>query len=478
MAKNLSPQEIEQRLIKLRNYERLYPELKEKYEKAKKKIKEQEARINTLSDQLETALLRIEELERMVFGDGPKRGDEPDSFVNSQLKKKSGKHRDQTSYRRQVPDRVDDEVFCPIDACPDCRGPLSQKQTHAQYTEDIILPSLEGDRTTHVLKELIEKGYCPSCKKWKRAKKIQPQQVMLGEKVKTLICFSTYVLNLSVSQVKSLLAGLYQFPVSNGEITYILSKSGQKLSPEYEAIKERIRGQPGNHYDETGWLQGKERSFGWVMTGNRSPEAVFEVGQTRGKGVAEKLKADSGAIGITDCYPAYKNLFEIHQICWAHLARTARDLKNSETLSKSKSKKKRCESVYSQVCEVYKQLLEFCEGEFDLEKGKTLKEKLNEKINRLAQIKTNDPKKLQNLLERIKDYKDCLFICLEHPNIPPDNNKAERTIRHLVLKRKNSFGTKTKKGSRTFSINMSVSMSQWWTSPNAWFTNMHQLLNA
>ena len=62
MGKKLSAKEIEKRLVKLRTYERLYPELKKKYEKLKreiqKRIKEQEAQIKDLTEKLETALLR------------------------------------------------------------------------------------------------------------------------------------------------------------------------------------------------------------------------------------------------------------------------------------------------------------------------------------------------------------------------------------------------------------------------------------
>ena len=42
------------------------------------------------------------------------------------------------------------------------------------------------------------------------------------------------------------------------------------------------------------------------------------------------------------------------------------------------------------------------------------------------------------------------LTCLKFPGqIPMDNNKAERGLRHLVIKRKISYGSKTEKGAET-----------------------------
>ena len=57
------------------------------------------------------------------------------------------------------------------------------------------------------------------------------------------------------------------------------------------------------------------------------------------------------------------------------------------------------------------------------------------------------------------EYQDCLFLCLTIDGIPADNNKAERALRKLVIKRKKSFGVKTMKGARTMEVLLSVCYS-------------------
>lgn len=45
-----------------------------------------------------------------------------------------------------------------------------------------------------------------------------------------------------------------------------------------------------------------------------------------------------------------------------------------------------------------------------------------------------------------------LFTFLRHPSVPPTNNHAEQSIRHLVIFRKTSFGTRSENGLRAHSV--------------------------
>ncbi|MBU2578886.1 transposase, partial [Patescibacteria group bacterium] len=63
---------------------------------------------------------------------------------------------------------------------------------------------------------------------------------------------------------------------------------------------------------------------------------------------------------------------------------------------------------------------------------------------------------LTNLANLMEKYKKELFTCVVCKGVAPTNNKAEQKLRHLVLKRKNSFGTKSEKGNKILSINLSI----------------------
>ncbi|MBI3420718.1 MAG: transposase, partial [Candidatus Sungbacteria bacterium] len=81
----------------------------------------------------------------------------------------------------------------------------------------------------------------------------------------------------------------------------------------------------------------------------------------------------------------------------------------------------------------------------------------------------NDPQKLKTIKESLRKNTDAYVTCLTHEGIPADNNKAERALRHLVLKRKISFGSRTQKGTDTLSALASVLLSLWWRKPQNFF---------
>ena len=58
-------------------------------------------------------------------------------------------------------------------------------------------------------------------------------------------------------------------------------------------------------------------------------------------------------------------------------------------------------------------------------------------------------------VELLNDW-DAIFQVLHHPALPLTNNEAERALRHWVILRKISHGTRTPTGSRTFTVLASV----------------------
>ena len=91
------------------------------------------------------------------------------------------------------------------------------------------------------------------------------------------------------------------------------------------------------------------------------------------------------------------------------------------------------------------------------------------KLEIILKPSQNDPTKLKTLKNTMLGKIDRYFICLLKPDVPTDNNKAERSLRHLVIKRKKSFGSKTPKGAEVMSILYSVVMSIWWRSKKDFF---------
>ena len=62
----------------------------------------------------------------------------------------------------------------------------------------------------------------------------------------------------------------------------------------------------------------------------------------------------------------------------------------------------------------------------------------------------------RRLVKRLKRHQAELFTFLDHPDVPSDNNHAERQIRPAVIVRKNSYANGSEEGAETQAILMSV----------------------
>jgi transposase len=253
------------------------------------------------------------------------------------------------------------------------------------------------------------------------------------------------------------------------------------LKASYEDLLLSVQSEDAVHMDETGWKvafnDAHSGNFAWVMTPVNSTDVVYAFGKSRGGGNINPLLGDFKGIGITDGYTAYMSVFEQgkHALCWAHPDRKIRDLKNSESLSEEK--KKHCLKVSGRFSELYAEVRRISVSEFIEEERIKAREILIEKFKLITAPNKNDPSKLAAIKKSLLKQVDCYFVCVTTENIPTDNNKAERALRHLTIKRKKSFGSKTPKGAAIMSVLYSVVMSLWYRSKENFFTLYNESLS-
>ncbi|PIQ68852.1 MAG: hypothetical protein COV91_01995 [Candidatus Taylorbacteria bacterium CG11_big_fil_rev_8_21_14_0_20_46_11] len=101
----------------------------------------------------------------------------------------------------------------------------------------------------------------------------------------------------------------------------------------------------------------------------------------------------------------------------------------------------------------------------DIENAKTLPDpkskydSLHSQLKSFAVSDPLDPAKLTRIKEQVSARTANYLTCLLHIGVAADNNAAERSLRHLVLKRKISFGSFREKTAETLAILCSVLMS-------------------
>lgn len=448
----LSKEEISRRLIHLRNLERLHLKQKQRIDSLVEERKQLKARIlyleSIVQEQqmiIEDFKLQLEELRTMVFGKKkPKKEIKDDDLIPPQEKV----IRSSDSYKRPIPKEgeITETQSHPIHQCS-CGGDFTKEKITTFYEEDIPVPAQKIVR-----KYIVTKGYCPDCQKWQSAIPLPSAKVILGPNLQKYICYLNVVGRLSFFQIQEILKDTYQMPVSQGEIAKILSRESLHLRPFYEQLKIKIRGEPVVHLDETSWklfIGNGFTPYSWVMSGGQSQENIFLIGESRGGGNVEKLIGENfDGFVVTDDYGAYKKL-KNHQLCFAHLIRKWRDLAKSGELEEKI--RLHCKAEYQKLCLFYKDL----KNDRRIERYDDFVKKLTE----IAEIREQDPQKLirykTTLVKNIPQY----LTCLSDPNIPLTNNQAERSLRHLVIKRKISFGSLTKRTADNLAVLLSVIMS-------------------
>jgi len=138
-------------------------------------------------------------------------------------------------------------------------------------------------------------------------------------------------------------------------------------------------------------------------------------------------------------------------------------------------KRAHCRAFYARLGELYATLRQYLNAPFDRKQRLKQEAELLVLVDQLALPHPADPKKLADLKGRLVTWRHALFTCLLHQGIPADNNKAERHLRKLVIKRKKSFGSKTMNGAHNLAVLMSVAWTTWYRDRTNFFPTMLEL---
>lgn len=419
-------------------------------------------------------LLRIEQLETMVFG-RKKKPDDHDDAPLPLTGTPQKKPRSAASFRRITPkpEEITDRTHHPLRVCPDCGHSLRRQETVTRFVEDIPLPKKV------ITEQTIERGFCPCCRKTRSAIPIPPQHCTLGPNVRLYVLFAVTVLGQTFEKIKAHLHGLHRVAVSDGELAAIIREGHRKLLPAMHDIEARIRDAPAAHYDETSYpvQHGEQGNYAWVKTSAIGPETVFRLGRTRGKGNAEEIRGPpSDQAGITDDYAAYDALFANHGLCWAHPLRKFRDLALSDALPPKQ--RARCRDFYERFRALERAVALTIAAPLSRGERMSAIRKFEKSINALTVSDASDPPALATLKSTFRENRGKYLLCIRLPGVPMTNNKAERSLRHLVIKRLLSFGSRSQKGAQAMETILSVLLTLWWGRPKDYFGELRRLMAA
>jgi transposase len=362
-------------------------------------------------------------------------------------KKKPGAKRGHRGSRRNTPERIDRQVEHRADRCPDCGGRLKRcAETRTRFTEDI--PDIQPEVTEHT----IHRDWCPKCKK-----RVEPvvadalPQSTLGNRVLVLSAWLHYALGNTLSQIVEVFNFHLQMKITSGGLVQMWYRLQAILYPWYEQIQQEALRSAVLHADESGWRVDGKTHWLWCFTTQNA--TFYMIDRSRGSPALMKffIKEFAGTL-VTDFWGAYNAVVcALRQTCLAHLLR---ELEHTEKY-KSPGKHwpafaKKLRRLLGDAIRLWRRRDELPEATYA-----SRRDRITARLQALIDTPWQDTQ-ARRLIKRLRRHQSDLFTFLNQPNVPFDNNAAERAIRPAVIIRKNSYGNRSEQGADCQAVLMSI----------------------
>jgi len=266
---------------------------------------------------------------------------------------------------------------------------------------------------------------------------------LIGPRLASLIVFLTYRMRLSRARVQEFLQEWFGFYVSIGTIDNCLREAALAALPVYLLLLSAMAREPMVHADETPWYEKKSIPWLWVFIS--STIVLFVIGKRRHEVLLSVLPADFIGWLMSDGLGLYR-LLPNRLRCLAHLIRKARGLAESLT----EDARDFGETALAMLGAV----LGYRLGEIPLETVREILAMFRQCCG-LVINETDHQKTLELAKEFLNDW-DAIWKVVEHPELPATNNVAERILRHWVIARQISHGTRTAEGSQAVAVLASI----------------------
>ena len=243
-------------------------------------------------------------------------------------------------------------------------------------------------------------------------------------------------------KITSILNSVFGIKISDGEIYGVLKQLSNAFGDYYEELVIKIREALVKHIDETSWRVNGRNYWLWIFINKEV--ALYIVNRKRNSKVPMKVLGNqNGNFIVEDRFSAYNEFAKVsgckQKICWAHLLRNSKDL--AEHYREAKYIHKRMKFIYKKAKE----------GE--------RKENLLHWIDLLASRAYTSTEVFKFIKSICRNHRENLFRFVDNPEIESTNNRAERGLRHAVVIRKISNGSKSNDGAKTTAKLLSVMQS-------------------
>ena len=336
---------------------------------------------------------------------------------------------------RKKPTKTDREEPLAINACPHCNTPLKGKNVSKR---ERFVTTIHIINPAEVIKYVLQRKWCHKCKKL-----VEPEvpgtlpKARFSLNIMLLVMYLHLALRVPGAKICEYFRTIHDLRMSEGEIPHILTQLAREYGDYYAHLEKLVRFARIKYTDSTSWrIKGKNYTA-WVFI------AVGVVLYKIRKSTSHKTplqvlgKAIKGMTLVVDRHSAFRTLARkagyVLQLCWSHILEDSRELKHS---------------FGAEGKHVHENLKRI----FTLAKGlnhKATPEQVDQLRAEILQLtyrhyKHSTVRRFVNNLA-YRDLED-LFRFTTDSEIDPTNNISERELRHLVMIRRISHGSRSTRG--------------------------------
>jgi transposase len=345
--------------------------------------------------------------------------------------------------------------------CAACAAALSADAASQAYTawdEVDIAPPVEGligwtfSVTRHTLLEVSGScGHVSRAQPWRAPADGEWEKVELGEwrlvgpRLAGVIVLLALRMRLSRARIRELLMELFDLTLSTGVIDETLREAGRASLPLEDAWVADLVQAAQLHVDETSWPESGTLLWLWALVTTHT--VLFLIGPRSREMLENALQDGFAGLLISDGYGVYR-AWENRLRCWPHRMRKLRGLAESSDA--------RVSGVGQEMEGIMKTLMAALYAARIDPPPEGLPDRYANEIKRLRYLceahQMDDHSVLRSVVREFLYDWDVILRPVAEPHLPLSNNAAEQALRHGVIARTISHGTRSEEGSRAFAF--------------------------
>lgn len=332
-----------------------------------------------------------------------------------------------------------------VEACPTCGGTLEPTDKYTDhYVEEIPEPKVEVHRFRRYF------CHCSQCGATVQGRTdLAAPGAHLGPRAKLLTVYSRAHLGISLGKTTALMHELFGLQLSRPGALGHLRWFSRQFDPVVQKLLALLRESPVVHADETGWRINGRNVWCWCFSNPRL--AVFLMDHHRSAAVVREALGESmPGVLVTDFYGAYHRINCRKQRCLVHLLRELVRLRDTLPAAMVGRHIRPLIELFQDAMALAGRRSELSPDAFAAEAAE-IRRRFDERYWRTS----SDPD-CRRIYDRLFRHRKELLVFLETPDVPPDNNAAERDIRSVAATRADGGVNRTDWGAKAFGIAKSI----------------------